>query len=126
MSKKSDKPVREKKQVLKRYECMLILVNTLKEEPRQKLLDKIVAMTGDASTKVDKWGLKKFATEINHKKDGYYYLLNFKCLPEAPRKMTDLMNITDGVVRFMFVCLDDVKKKKTKTKPKKETPKLTK
>jgi len=120
MSKKVEKKV-EREIKPRPYECMLIIENTVKDEPRAKLLEKFTKMTGDASIKVDKWGLKKFATEINHKKDGYYYLLHFKATPDVPRKMGDLMNITDGIVRFMFVCLDDVKKKPRPVK--KETPK---
>jgi len=106
----------------KPYECMLIIENTVSDENRTKLIDKFSKMTGDASIKVDKWGLKKFATEINHKKDGYYFLLNFNATPDVPRKMADLLKITDGIVRFMFVDKSEIKpaKKVTKKKVKKE------
>ena len=121
MSKKVEKKV-ERENKPRSYECLLIIENTQKEEQRAKLVEKFSKMTGDEACKVDKWGLKKFATEINHKKDGFYYLMNFKSTPDVPRKMGMLMNITDGIVRYMFVVKDEVKKKKpVKKKEIKET-----
>jgi len=102
----------------KQYECMLIIANNVGEEPRAKLVEKFVKMTGDNSAKVDKWGLKKFATPIDHKKDGYYYLVHFKSTPDVPKKIGAAMNITKGVVRYMFVCKDGQKVHKSKVKAK--------
>jgi len=100
----------------KNYECLFIIANDVKEEDRNKLVDKFAKMASN-DTKIDKWGLRKYATPINHKRDGYYFLFNFSAEPETPKTMGDLMNITEGVERFMFVCLDD--QKALKLKPKK-------
>ena len=103
------------------YECMFIVANNLSEDKRNTLVDKFAKMAG-TSVKIEKLGLKKFATEINHKKDGYYYLFTFTSEHDVPRQIGDLMNITDGIVRFMFVNKDEqktrrnVKKKVKKTK----------
>ena len=105
----------------KQYECLLIVENTVNtEEARKALVEKFTKMTG-ADVKIDVWGLKKFATPINYKKDGYYYLLNFETTPDVPRKMADLMNITDGIVRYMFIDKDEMKQPvKSKKKPAKK------
>jgi small subunit ribosomal protein S6 len=86
----------------RQYECMFIIANTVNEEGRNALTDKFAKMAG-ADTKVEKWGLKKFMAPIDHKKDGYYVLMNFTALPDVPKKIGDLMRITDGIVRYMFV-----------------------
>jgi len=99
----------------RQYECLFIVANDVTEENRGKIVEKFSKMAGETA-KVEKWGLKKFATPINHKKDGYYYLMNFQCAPELPKKMGDLMNITDGLVRYMFVCKDEQLQKKAKGK----------
>ena len=100
------------------YECMFIVANNLSEEKRNALVEKFSKMAG-SGVKIDKLGLKKFATEIDHKKDGYYYLMSFTSDHDVPRKIGDLMNITDGMVRFMFVNKDEQQKtKKVKTKEK--------
>jgi len=97
---------------------MFIIANNVAEDKRNALVEKFSKMAG-TGVKVDKLGLKKFATEIDHKKDGYYYLMNFTADHDVPRKIGDLMNITDGMVRFMFVNKDEQKKPKTKEKKKK-------
>ena len=103
------------------FECLFIIQNDVKEETRNALVEKWVKMTGDASAKVEKWGLKKFATPINYKKDGYYFLMNFASTPDVPQKIGKLMNITDGMVRYMFVNKDEQlhKAKNQKVKNKK-------
>jgi len=87
------------------YECLLIIANDQSEEARTKLVKKFTDMAG--KTSVEKWGLKKFATPINYRKDGYYFLLNFVATNEVVAKMTALMNITDGIERYMFIVKDD-------------------
>ena len=110
----------------RQYECLLIIANDVKEEKRNELVEKFSKMAG-SSTRVDKWGLKKFATPINYKKDGYYFLMNFAATPDVPKKMGDLMNITDGIVRYMFVCKDEQlhKAKNMKAKAKNKTKEST-
>ena len=104
----------------KLYECLFIIENTVGEDGRKALVDKFSKMAGK-DVKVETWGLKKFVTPIDYKKDGYYYLMNFSATPDVPKSMGDLMNITDGMVRYMFVCKDDVKAPKIKAKAKKES-----
>ena len=90
------------------YECMFIIANDVTEEKRNVLVDKFSKMAG-SNTKVEKLGLKKFATEINYKKEGYYYLMYFSATSDTPKKIGDLMNITDGIVRYIFVNKDEQK-----------------
>ena len=90
------------------YECLYIIENTVNDEKRKELIDKFSKMAG-SGCKVEKWGMKKFATPINYKKDGFYVLMNFESTPDVPKKIGDLMNITDGIVRYMFVNKEGIK-----------------
>jgi len=99
----------------KQYECLYIIANDVKEEKRKALIEKFEKMAGK-DVKVDQWGLKKFATPIDYKKDGYYILMNFSSTADVPKKIGDLMNITSEIVRFMFICKDDIKIRKVKNK----------
>ena len=103
----------------RQYECLFIIDNGVSEEGRKGLIEKFQKMAG-SDCKVEQWGLRKFATEINHKKDGYYVLFNFLAEGEVPAKMGELMRITDGIVRFMFVNKDEAIKQSAKVKVKKE------
>ena len=88
------------------YECLLIIANNLTEEKRNDLVKKISDMASK-KTSVEKWGLRKFAVPINYRKDGYYFLLNFEATTDTVAKMTAMMNITDGVERYMFTVKDE-------------------
>lgn len=48
-------------------------------------------------------GNEKFAYPIDFKNEGYYVLVNFSINPEMIKEINNLMNITDNVVRQIFV-----------------------
>jgi len=101
------------------YECLFIVDGALKEEERAAMVEKFQKMAGSGA-KVEPWGLRKFVTPIDHKKEGYYFLMNFSALPEVPATIGNLMNITEGMIRYMFVNKDDQKTVKIKPKKQKE------
>lgn len=82
----------------KSYECMIIVDAKVNEAKREELIDQFKKMAGD-KTAVEKMGQKKY---------GFYYLLNFEANPDVPAKMTALMNITEGIVRHLFIAKTDI------------------
>jgi small subunit ribosomal protein S6 len=90
----------------KHYECMFIISADTPETKREELIKQFAKMAG-TDTVAEKWGMRKFATPINYKAQGFYVLLNFKSEPAVPNKMRDLMNITDGIVRHLFVAKNE-------------------
>lgn len=91
---------------MRKYECLYIIASNVEEAPRAELISKFQKMAGTGTT-VEKWGLKKFATPIDYRKEGFYVLMNFSSDTELVKKMSALMNITDGIVRYMFVAKDE-------------------
>ena len=91
---------------MRKYECLYIIASNVEEAARIELINKFQKMAG-SGTSVEKWGLKKFATPIDYRKEGFYVLMNFSGDAELVKKMSGLMNITEGVVRYMFVGKDD-------------------
>ena len=51
--------------------------------------------------------MRKFATPIDYRKEGFYVLMNFTSDGDTIAKMSKLMNITDGLVRYMFIQKDE-------------------
>lgn len=88
------------------YECLYIIGSQVSDEKRNELIAKFQKMAG-ADTTVDKWGMRKFATPIEYRKEGFYVLMNFTAEAELISKMSALMNITEGLVRYMFVAKDE-------------------
>ena len=88
------------------YECLYIISSATTEEKRNELIAKFQKMAGNDTT-IEKWGMRRFATPIDYRKDGFYVLMNFKAAADVVAKMSALMNITDGMVRYMFIVKDE-------------------
>ena len=91
---------------MKNYEMLYIINASLTDEQKAELVEKvntIVTNNGGADLVVDKWGDKKYAYPINYKNEGYYVLVNFKAEVNAIKPISDLLNITENVVRHMIV-----------------------
>ena len=80
------------------YECMIVVDAKLNETKREELIGRFKKMAGDQTT-VENMGQKKY---------GFYYILNIRATSDVPAKMTALMNITEGVDRYLFIAKTDV------------------
>ncbi len=91
---------------MNKYELLYIISTSATEEQREELIKKIstlIESKGGAIENVDKWGIRKLAYPIDFKNEGFYVLVNFSAKPEIISEMNNLMNITDFVVRQMFI-----------------------
>ena len=50
---------------------------------------------------MNEWGKRKLAYPINDEPDGYYALYSFTATPDFPAELERVLNITDGVLRFL-------------------------
>lgn len=95
---------------MNKYELLYIIAQDVTEEKREALIAKfksLVEEKGGEIAGIDKWGMKKLAYPINFKNEGYYVLMTFSSKPEVIDGMSKLMNITDEIVRHMFVKKED-------------------
>lgn len=91
---------------MNKYELLYIISADATEEQREALIEKFksfVETRGGNVEALDKWGMRKFAYPISFKNEGFYVLMNFSSKPELVNEMNALMNITDHIVRQMFV-----------------------
>ena len=89
-----------------KYELMYILVNSISDEEKDAMIEKINALitkNGGVVESVDKIGSKKLAYEINKKHDGYYVLVNFSAESSVPATVTNTLRITENVLRYIVV-----------------------
>ena len=89
-----------------KYELMYILVNSISDEEKDAMIEKINALitkNGGVVESVDKIGSKKLAYEIDKKHDGYYVLVNFSADSSVPATITNTLRITEGVLRYIVV-----------------------
>lgn len=93
---------------MNKYESMYILKPDLEEEARKSLIERFKALVennGGKVEKVDEWGIKKLAYEIDYIKEGYYVLMTFESSPELPAELERNYNISDSVLRHNVIRL---------------------
>jgi small subunit ribosomal protein S6 len=90
---------------MRKYETLFILRPNLEEEKRKELIEKfstIINADGEV-VKVNEWGNRKLAYEIEKLKEGYYVLVDFKASPELPKELERNFGITEDVIRFVVI-----------------------
>ncbi len=90
------------------YENMVILNAAISDEEAEAAITKIkdlIAGQGGEVLKVDIWGRKKLAYEINKQKKGLYVLLFFKTPPATIKKLEESYKVFDAVINYMILKL---------------------
>jgi len=96
------------------YEGMYIVSALLSEEARKKALERIVSSIethgGEIKNVVD-WGRRKFAYQIEKRKEGFYYVIYFDAETSKMPKIWDEYKLNEDLVRFMTLKTDAVREK---------------
>lgn len=91
---------------MKKYEIMYIVNASLDDEARAKVMNglhKIITDHEGAIEKIDEWGVKEFAYEINHMNKGYYVVLNVAAINEGIAEFERLARINNNVIRYLII-----------------------
>ena len=90
---------------MKDYE-LTVLIHPDFESDLEKALDKVrglVAANGGKIVKEDNWGKKKLAYTIKGQDFAIYVAMDVKLPAAAPLKISNTLNITDEVLRYLLV-----------------------
>ena len=91
------------------YETVFILNPVLSDvqvkETVSKFEDFLTAKGAEIVAKED-WGLKKLAYEIQHKKSGFYQLIEFKATGDVIASFETEFRRDERVMRFLVVAMD--------------------
>ncbi len=93
---------------MRKYETLFVLKPSLDEEARKALIERftnIIEQDGKVES-INEWGNKKLAYEIEKIRDGYYVLVEFLANPDLPRELERNFRISDDVMRFIVVNLE--------------------
>lgn len=93
----------------RKYEAVYILNPALGEEAVVATAEKLQALIESSATieKIDVWGRRRLAYEINDQKEGYYVLVNFSAEADFPKELERVLKITEGVMRYLVIRTDD-------------------
>jgi len=88
------------------YELLFIVKPDLDEEKTEAVLEKFTALIekeGGEIIKVDKWGKRKLAYEIDKKwREGFYILVHFNGEPAVASELDRVMKISDEIIRHLI------------------------
>jgi small subunit ribosomal protein S6 len=87
---------------MRRYEMMIILDPALEERTVQPSLDqflRVVTTSGGSVDKVDVWGRRRLAYEIDKKSEGIYTVVDLNAEPDAVKELDRQLNLNEAVLR---------------------------
>jgi len=94
---------------MKEYELTVLIHPDLEvdlDAPLAKIRD-IITNAGGEITSEDNWGKKKLAYRINREDFAVYVYMDVKLPADAPLKISNTLNITDEVLRYLLVTVDE-------------------
>jgi small subunit ribosomal protein S6 len=103
--------------MLREYECMLILPAEADEAmvgTAVERINKVIASDGGAIGRLDRWGRRRFAYEIDRANEGYYVVVRFTAEPTAQTEIDRVLKLADEVIRHKVIVVPDIPHKKAK------------
>ncbi|MDA3845921.1 MAG: 30S ribosomal protein S6 [Vallitaleaceae bacterium] len=94
---------------MNKYEFAVILNGKLEDEAKAEAIEKVkelIERFGGTIIKVDDWGKKRLAYEIQKIREGFYYFINFESESSAPIEIERRVRIMEPVIRFLNIRLD--------------------
>ncbi len=95
---------------MNKYELTIILKPNLDEETQKSNIERIhglVSRFGGTIEKVDDWGKRRLAYEVDKFNEGIYSFITFSSDGEAPAEIEKRVRIMENVLRFLIIRLED-------------------
>ena len=105
------------------YEELFIVRHDATDEEIDPLIEQltgIIAATGGNVDKAEKWGVRKLAYRVQKRQEGYYVLLRFTAGPTAAKEIERRLRVSDLVMKFITVRIDEKLKSIEKRKKQRE------
>jgi small subunit ribosomal protein S6 len=96
------------------YEELFIVRPDAAEEEIDAYIEQlkgVITSGGGTVDKVDKWGVRKLAYRVEKRSEGFYVLIQFTAGPEAVAEVERRMRVTDMVMKWITVRIDEKLKK---------------
>ncbi|HHU91284.1 MAG TPA: 30S ribosomal protein S6 [Clostridiaceae bacterium] len=93
---------------MKKYEAMYIITPTVDEEQMKAIVEKfneLISEHGELE-KVEEWGKKKLAYEVQDQKEGYYVLVYFTANSEFPLELERNFKINENILKYLIINRD--------------------
>jgi small subunit ribosomal protein S6 len=101
------------------YEELFIIKPDVPEEDADHFVETLktqLTAAGATVDKVDKWGKRKLAYKVDKYREGSYVLLQFTAGPESVKELERRLRVSDLVLKFITVRIDETLKRLEKRK----------
>lgn len=91
---------------MKRYEVIAIVKTDVSEDDLNAIVDRSSGIITDRKgviAKIEKWGKRRLAYEINKQKDGFYFFIDYAGDGSIVAEMERNFKIDDRILKFMTV-----------------------
>ena len=91
---------------MRAYELMIITNGSLDDAAVTAIIERftnLITAQGGTVDRVDHWGKRQFAYEIQHMNEGYYTVIDLTVSSEGLNEVERQLRITDEVVRHKVV-----------------------
>ena len=108
---------------MRSYELMYILDPTLDEDASKALVGRIEDLMTKQGVEIEKtepWGKRRLAYRIKGHWEGNYMLSYLKAVPTVISEMERRLRVTDGVLRYLTVRIDEEQAKLERRKAREE------
>ncbi|MDQ4063933.1 MAG: 30S ribosomal protein S6 [Actinomycetota bacterium] len=87
---------------------MLIVIPELDEEQVESTVGRfrtVIQRTGGEVGSVNNWGRRKLAYQIDHRADGFYYVMEFTAGERTLLELKRILRVSDDILRHIIVKL---------------------
>ena len=88
---------------MRRYEILLILPPDADDKVVTAVTDRISQTRGGQGgqiVKVDRWGRRRLAYELERRTEGFYLVVECQAEPDAVKELDRVLTLADEVIRF--------------------------
>lgn len=107
------------------YELIYILKPNLADEETEASIaqfTKAIEEGGGTIDKIDRWGKRRLAYEVQHQTEGYYVLVQYSVKQDhgLSKEIERRLGVADAVIKYMTVRIDEDLQRIAKLKKKRE------
>ncbi|MFB3778572.1 MAG: 30S ribosomal protein S6 [Bryobacteraceae bacterium] len=105
------------------YEELFIIKPDATEEEIDQVVEQVrslIVSAGGTVDKIDKWGIRKLAYRVKKQHEGFYVLFQFSSSPDAVKEVERRLRVSDLVLKFLTVRIDEKLKRIEKRKKRRE------
>ncbi len=91
---------------MRKYEIMYVIRPDLEEEARKAIVEELAAIFPKFDSeveKLDEWGMRELAYEIDNHAKGYYVVMDVKATQEARAEFDRVIGLKEEVIRHIVI-----------------------